>query len=119
MNPALTIGNSHSIFDYIYRETRNGAVKGALAGVSFVSATAATGVFHGILERGSRVIGNEPKWPIFEEDCQLEQFRNLSTCANPSLSFTSFTAYVVGTTTLCGMAIGAISAAKNVFAKSQ
>ena len=110
--------NSNSILENAYQGARNGAVKGAMVGTYIISCAVFSGVFTGLLEKGNRAIGNDPKWPALEGDCQLQQFRNLSGCINGPLfdSLTSFTVYVVGGTTACGMLIGAVTgAAKSVF----
>jgi len=118
------ITNSSSIpliLQHAYQGARNGAGVGALVGTSIVSVTLASGVFQGLLEKGNRAIGNEPKWPLFEGDCQLEQFRDVSICTDQPLfdSFTSLTVYVIGVTTIGGMLFGAVSgAARSVFTKA-
>lgn len=117
---AIPKTNSNSILTNAYQGARNGAVKGALAGVSVVSATLAAVGGCNLLEIGNRAIGNEPKWPLFEGDCQLQQFRDLSVCTKPAFfdSFTFFATSVIGTTTVCGTVAGAVSGvAKSIFAK--
>jgi hypothetical protein len=98
-----------------------GAVCGALIGTNIVSTTLAFGIFQNFLEKGSRAIGNEPKLPFFEGDCELEKFYDFSICTNPlsAYSFTSYTICVISTTTVSGMVIGAISGiARSVLTKS-
>lgn len=120
--PAITTTSSIPlILQHTYQGAQDGAFIGAGIGASIVSVTLANGIFQGVLEEGSRAIGNEPKWPLFEGDCQLEQFRDMSMCTNPPLltSFTSLTVCVFGTTIIGGILIGAVSGAtRSVFAKA-
>jgi hypothetical protein len=128
MNSTRTISNSNPILDSIYQGALYGALggmsvvlaKGAQIGVSVVFSTAVTGVFYTALEKGNRLMRNEPIWPIFEGDCQLEQFRDLPTCTNPPLvdPFASFTVYAVSIPIIFGIAGAVYGAAKGVFAKS-
>lgn len=120
---AITNTNSSSlILQQAYQGALNGGVNGAKVGIFLVTGTVASGMIQGLVEKGNRSIGNEPKWPIFLGDCELEQFRDMYCCTNPPLfdSFISFTGCVIGATTVGGMIVGAVSAAaRGVFAKEK
>lgn len=103
----------------IFKEASQGAAIGAQVGTVLVCGTVSMGLFHQLLEAGNRAIGNEPKWPFFEGDCQMPQLRNIPMCTQEPYSFLSFTACVIGASTVCGMVVGAVSGvAKVAFEKS-
>lgn len=114
-------GHSSSMWENAWQGARDGAAQGALVGGAIVTTVMATGVFHNVLERGNRAIGNTPNWPLVEGDCESSQFCHYPMCTNPPLfdSFSSFAFYVVGATTIAGTIIGAVNgAANNVFVKA-
>jgi hypothetical protein len=119
INMSITIHKSQkSILEDMYQGAREGAATGAFLGAGIVAATMAVGTQHALMETTVRAMGFEPRQPLFEGDCQLEQFRNVAMCTTPPLfsSFSSFAAYTVSATTLAGMAIGAVSGAtKHIF----
>lgn len=108
---------TNTILGNAYQGSLNGALFGAKVGTAAVTALVGVGIFHAMLEKETRVMGNEPKWAIFEGDCQLPQFRNLNECTHPVLvSFPVFTFFVVAGATASGAVIGAVSgAAKGVW----
>ena len=97
--------NSHSFFDYVY----TGAVKGLSCGLGLTALGAIPVAIHVPLELVHRAVGFEPKWPMFEGDCNLVQFRGLSLCAQPAISLSNFSIGVVTATTVIGAVIGAVA----------
>ena len=97
---------------YVYEGARHGAARGALLGIAVLISAAATGVFH-------KIMGSEPTGPIFEGECPLGQFYNLSACVDLALpDLTFFATYFVSVTTMSGMAIGAVGGVvQSLFAK--
>lgn len=120
MNNTINTTFSFPTIPNFCKKTLKGAVAGAIVGTTVVSIILAQGALFWYLEERSRASGNEPKWPLFPQkgDCELQQFRNLSTCTQPPLfaSLESFSFYCIGTITIAGTLIGAVSnTAKKVF----
>lgn len=94
----------------IYQGAREGAANGAMSGSSLIALTCVVSTYYACSEQINRMIGNAPQVPMFEGDCQLEQFRNSPTCTSSPVfeSYTSLTIYVIGTTTLIGMIAGGV-----------
>lgn len=96
----------------MYQGARSGAANGAMLGATAAATVVPTGFMQAYFERLSRDHGSDPRWPFFENDCSLPQFRDVTMCTTQPLfaSFTSLTISFVGASTLCGMAYGAVSA---------
>lgn len=100
-----------SFLGSIYQGATNGATEGAIFGAKLIGGTLGYAGLSGSLETGFRAVGGDPRWPMFEGDCQSQQFRDLPVCTNEPMfqSFTSLSIFVIVASTLAGSLIGGIS----------
>jgi len=113
-----------SVFDSFYQGARQGAADGALTGLFIVSQLLAVKGSSNVAEITYRALGREPQWPVFAEDCELVKFKSWTKCNNEYNNdgvldnFSTYAVYIVGVSTLVGMAFGGVcSAAKKVLEK--
>jgi len=80
--------------------------KAAAVGVAIVASIFPVALFFKFLEVTHRAAGGEPKWPMnLDEECQLEQFRNLPACTDPTeISFRTTVCFLV----IGGAVVGAL-----------
>lgn len=128
MDSSNNVNNSSpSLWTALCHETRKGASTGAkyglISGGVVVTAATAVGLEFYILETALRALGFSPKWPLDEKDCELEQFRHLSTCngalgsVQKPISQITWVPAVLSTTTVVGATVGAVAAVARVVKK--
>lgn len=111
MQTSATDSTKPTFLQDLYQSAQDSAGQGAMLGKGFVTISLIFGAFQAGLEKLNRAYGSGPKWPLFDGDCQMEQFAQTTICTQPPLfkSLTEFGVYTVGAFALAGMTIGAIS----------
>lgn len=100
------------------QDVYTGGCLGLKAGGGTVVFVALTALAFTYVEVASRALGEEPRWPINFQDCQMQQFQNSSHC-NAELVFDSSFSFIctaiATTTTLCATTGAVVGAVKHFF----
>src|ERR1043166_1635274 len=103
-----SVTSNPTVVDFC-KDVREGAIKGATygagAGIALNATTIGMAISFKGLETLQRASGGEPKWPMFDGDCELTVFKDLPQCNGTAYEMGMI--FIFSMATLTGSAIGA------------
>lgn len=118
-NNSITVGEFCDRLKGSYNELSGGFTTGLKKGAQLSLAAVTTTVFFDIQELNSRMVGNQPSYPLTQRDCELAQFKDSYQCTvyhgyDYGIRILVVAGGVIGTTLLSG-AIGSLCALPSAY----